>query len=169
MFPNAPLGSFTAATRRSGSGRGRGRGRSYLQQQTNQTVSARPGRAGAADRCRHNGKEQRVLQTGEGARGEMAPDGAGRIQPRRAPFACLPRSIRLGGVGGSRTGYPHPAPGWAPGAGPGSLRHCTWRGERGAPSGRRDSPQGFSSRAQTCWGQPVRPFSFFSPWPKGCE
>lgn len=102
------------------------------------------------------------------ARPVPAADGESRIRASKEPFACLPRSIRLGGG--------------EPGRVPAS---CVWMGSgvraglsptlhmEGASGkrrrGGRGSPQGFSSRAQTCWGQPVRPFSFFSPWPKGCE
>lgn len=162
MFPNAPLGSFTAATRRSGSGQEQGLGLVFTT--ANELNRFSPARGGRSRRS--------LLAAGRSNDYCKQGKGRGREWPRRPPVptgqagsgpARRPSLVSRGAsASAGATG-----PGLAPGAGPGSLRHCTWRGERGAPSW--ESPQGFSSRAQTCWGQPVRPFSFFSPWPKGCE
>lgn len=107
MFPNAPLGSFTAATRRSGSGREWGRGLVFTT--ANESNRFSPAREGRSRRSlltarRSNDYCKRGKGRGGGrARPVPAADGAGRTRPHKAPFACLLRRIRLG-VGGAGPG-----------------------------------------------------------------
>lgn len=112
MFPNAPLGSFTAATRRSGSGRGDGIGGSYLQQQTNRTVPVRPGGAGAADRCWQREGATITANAGRGQgkgpgwsalptrRAGPEPAKRSRLSPAEHPAGPAPRILRLDGLRG---------------------------------------------------------------------
>lgn len=86
----------------------------------------------------------------------MAPDGAGRIRPRRAPFACLPRSIRLGGVGGEPDRVPASCAWMASGGRAGLSPTLHMEGRAGSAVGAAGQPSGVQFQSPDLLG-PTRP------------